>query len=126
MSKLEKNKSVSFLKKKLWKLFSKFIRERDKYTCFTCDRKAEGAGMHAGHFVTGATCPTELYFSEDNVHAQCYNCNINLSGNWVIYEERMKIKHGEEFTEQLKKSRFKLEKKDWQWYLDKIAYYESM
>lgn len=122
--KIEKLKSVSYLKKSLWKAFSKFIRERDNYTCFTCGKKAEGAGMHAGHFITGATCPTELYFSEMNVHAQCYHCNINLSGNWVIYEQKMLSKYGEEVVNTLKKSRFTIDKKDWSWYHEKIAHYE--
>jgi hypothetical protein len=126
MSKLEKDKSVSFLKKKLWKLFSKYIRERDKYTCFTCGKIADGSGMHAGHFITGATCPTELYFSETNVHAQCYHCNINLSGNWVIYEQKMLTKYGLETIDTLKKSRFVIDKKDWSWYHEKIAYYEGL
>lgn len=92
-------------RKKLWKLFSKFIRERDEYTCYTCGKQAEGSGMHAGHFITGATCPPSLYFDERNVHAQCYHCNINLSGNWVLYEERMLEDYGAEIVQELKDAR---------------------
>lgn len=119
--------STSKLRKDLWKLFSGFIRNRDNYTCFTCGRKAEGSGMHAGHFITGATCPTELYFDETNVHAQCYHCNINLSGNWVAYEKNMILKYGKKKVEALKKARFLLrDKKDWQWYEQKIKEYKAL
>ena len=115
------------LRKDLWTLFSKFTRNRDKYTCFTCGRKAEGSGMHAGHFITGSTCPTELYFNETNVHAQCYHCNINLSGNWVAYETNMIAKYGKKKVEALKKARFLLrDKKDWEWYEQKIKEYKAL
>lgn len=75
------------LHKKLWKLFSKFIRERDKYKCFTCGKTTYPA--QAGHYRTGATCRKYLFFDERNIHAQCYHCNINLSGNWYEYQKRM-------------------------------------
>lgn len=120
--------SITSLKKKLWKLFSKFIRERDAYVCFTCGKHATGSGMHAGHFITGATCPKSLFFDETNVHAQCYHCNINLSGNWVLYEAHMVTKYGKPHVEKLKHNRTLLmgEKKDTQWHLDKIKHYESL
>lgn len=119
--------SISVLKKKLWTKFSLFVRERDNYTCFTCGKQATGSGMHAGHFITGATCPVSLYFDETNVHAQCYHCNINLSGNWVIYEERMRAKYGNEIVDQLKLKRTLLmgEKKDSEWYKQLIHSYVS-
>ena len=81
--------SVSTLKKKLWKHFADYVKARDKYTCFTCGRKAEGAGLHAGHFIAKSVGGITLYFSEKNVHAQCYNCNINLSGNQWVYGKRL-------------------------------------
>lgn len=127
MSKLEKNKSVSFLRKKLWKTFSLYIRTRDAFKCFTCGKIAQGAGMHAAHFITGATCPTELYFDTRNVHAGCYHCNINLSGNWVIYEQRMIEKYGQKIVDELKKMRhIRNEKKDWIWYIEKQKEYEKL
>lgn len=122
-----KVKGISWHKKKLWSIFSKWIRERDNYTCFTCGKKAEGSGMHAGHFITGATCTAKLYFDEMNVHAQCYHDNINLSGNWVVYEKNMIEKYGKEKVDELK-SRRTLEmgeKVDIMWYQEKIKHYES-
>ena len=98
----KKPAGTRLLRKKLWTLFSLFIRQRDNYTCFTCNKQATGSGMHAGHFITGATCPPSLYFDETNVHAQCYHCNINLSGNWVRYEEKMKDLYGKRYVDKLK------------------------
>lgn len=82
------------LHKKLWPLFSKYIRERDNYTCITCGKKTYPA--QAGHYRTGATCKKYLYYDERNVHCQCYHCNINLSGNWYEYQRRMWATYGKE------------------------------
>lgn len=114
--------SISKLKAKLWKLFSLYIRQRDKYTCFTCGRKGEGSGMHAGHFVPKSIGGIALYFHEDNVHAQCYNCNINLSGNQYEYAKRLGIEKAEELLS-LKNHITKWTESD---YLEKISYYENL
>lgn len=86
----KKGKSkTSVLKRKLWEVFSKFIKERDLNVCFTCGRKAIGSGMHAGHFIPKSVGGITLYFHEENVHAQCYNCNINLGGNQYTYGQKL-------------------------------------
>jgi hypothetical protein len=118
--------SLGKLKKKLWTVFSAFIRARDNYTCFTCGRKAEGSGMHAGHFVSKAMSGFSLYFSEEAVNAQCYHCNINLSGNWLAYEEAMIRKHGKERTEAIKKlARVVTKSFTAEEYREKISYYQE-
>lgn len=66
--------------------------------------------MHAGHFVTNSTGGLALRYNEDNVHAQCYHCNINLSGNWVVYRERMVDRYGEKFVRELELSRHNIVK----------------
>lgn len=118
----KKSKSkISTLKRKLWKAFSLYIRERDKYTCFTCGRQAKGSGMHAGHFISKAIGGIALYFHEDNVHAQCYNCNINLGGNHYIYGKEL----GEERAEELYRIKNQVtEKWSEEDYLEKIEHYE--
>ena len=63
--------SLTQQKKKLWKYFSAYIRARDGYRCFTCDRFATGSGMHAGHFITNSVGGLGLRYEETNVHAQC-------------------------------------------------------
>lgn len=120
-------KSISKLKKDLWKLFSLYIRTRDNFTCVTCAKKGEGSQIHAGHFITGATCTAKLYFDEMNVHAQCYHCNINLSGNWVRYEAFMISQYGNGKVDELKLRRT-LEmghKVDTFWYEEKIKFYKE-
>lgn len=101
-----KQKSISSLKKKLWVVFSKYIRLRDNYTCFTCGRKGEGSGIHAGHFISKSVGGIALYFHVENVHAQCYNCNINLSGNQWEYGQRL----GKKTVEKLQKLRHETNK----------------
>ncbi len=124
-SKLRKKgkQKISVLKRKLWETFSKYIRERDKYTCFTCGRKGEGSGMHAGHFISKAIGGVELFFHEENVHAQCYNCNINLGGNQWIYGQRL----GKETVDKLYEIKNKVISK---WteddYINKQNYYGNL
>lgn len=116
-----KKKTVGYYKKKLWTLFSLFIRQRDNYVCFTCGRKAEGSGAHAGHFVPKSVGGLALYFHEENVHCQCYNCNINLGGNQYIYGEKL----GKEKADYLYSLKGKITKWTIEDYLQKIEYYKS-
>lgn len=108
IKKLAKQKSLSQLKKILWQHFSLFIRRRDNYTCFTCGRKGEGSGIHAGHFINKSIGGVMLYFNEENVNAQCYRCNIHLGGNIWEYGQRL----GAEKVETL--YRIREQYKDWQ------------
>lgn len=91
-----KKKTPGKLKKELWKHFSLYIRQRDNFTCFTCGRRGTGGGMHAGHFISKAAGGLALYFHEENVHAQCYHCNINLGGNQYEYAKRLGLEKAEE------------------------------
>lgn len=120
--KTKKKPSISSLKKKLWTEFSIYIRNRDKWTCFTCGRKAEGSGLHAGHFISKSVGGISLYFHEENVNAQCYNCNINLSGNIWEYGQRL----GQEKVDKL----YKIKNETAKWsiydYQEKILYYKGL
>lgn len=84
-----KKKTPAQLKKRLWLVFSKYIRFRDKGICFICGRYAEGSGYHAGHFIPKSIGGLALYFHEDNVHGCCYHCNINLGGNLYLYGKKL-------------------------------------
>ena len=99
-----KEKSVSFYKKLAWKIFSRWIRARDNYTCFTCGTKypaEEGYKMHGGHFVSRLHSAT--FFSEINVNAQCYACNIIKKGNAGEYAFRLIEKYGKDKFDELVK-----------------------
>jgi 5-methylcytosine-specific restriction endonuclease McrA len=102
LRKTAKKHTLNWYKKKFWVVFSLYIRTRDNFTCVTCGKKGEGKGMHAGHYITKSVGGLSLYFHEQNVHAQCYHCNINLSGNWTAYEEFIIKTYGEEVDKELK------------------------
>lgn len=112
---------ISRLKKKLWTLFSEYIRSRDGNICFVCGRRAEGSGYHAGHFIPKSVGGIALYFHEDNVHGCCYNCNINLGGNLWEYGQKL----GPERVFQLYSLKGRLTKVDQDWYLNKIEEYKK-
>lgn len=92
----KKRNSVSFLKKKAWDIFSKYIRTRDCLAsqgsrefgnCFTCNKVYPIGKLQAGHFVDGRMKP--VLFNEDIVHSQCYGCNISKKGNKEEYIPKM-------------------------------------
>lgn len=120
--KKKKVESVGSLKKKLWKVFSEYIRKRDKNICFICNKFATGSAYHAGHFIPKSIGGLALYFHEDNVHGCCYHCNINLGGN--LYEYGMKL--GEERVKQLYLLKGLTTKWGAEEYKQKIIYYTNL
>jgi hypothetical protein len=86
-----RKESVNAWKKKAWTVFSKWIRERDKYTCYTCGKVKEPTShasfMHAGHFISRTHNAT--LFHPDNSHAQYYYCNVRERGNIGEYAYRL-------------------------------------
>ena len=76
----------------LWPVFSKYIRTRDcvKTTgsplhgrCVTCGKLYPISKLQAGHFIPGRY--DAILFDEEQVHAQCYRCNMKLQGMWHKY-----------------------------------------
>ena len=89
-------------KKKLWVLFSIFIRMRDCLLttgskdwglCITCKKRYHFKMLQAGHFVPGRH--NAGLFSERGTHAQCYYCNITLKGNTLRYRREIIKMYGE-------------------------------
>lgn len=100
--KKKSKKTLTQVKKKLWTLFSIYIRMRDglKTTgstewalCITCSKRYHFKLLQAGHFVAGRH--SSNLFSERGVHAQCYNCNINLRGGTLEYRRKIIELYGE-------------------------------
>lgn len=87
--------SITKLKKELWKWFSLYVRTRDKYRCFTCDRYAKGSGLHAGHFISNSTGGLGLRYEETNVHAQCLTSKSNILRLNGVYAPISDIKVGD-------------------------------
>ena len=83
-----------------WQEFSRYIRNRDNYTCVTCGRKDESRNMHAGHFIQ-ASGRLILFFDETNVNAQCIGCNLYMSGNLIKYSLFIREKYGETYDKEL-------------------------
>jgi len=107
----KKPKTVSWWKKEVWKVFSKYIRLRDAIAygstteapCCTCGRiyPISGVGcLQGGHFVPSRH--NSYLFDEECVHAQCYHCNVGLKGNFVPYEDFMLKKYGQETIDRFK------------------------
>ena len=83
-----------------WTAFANFIKKRDKYTCITCGRRGEGSQMNAGHFVS-ASGHLSVLFSEENVFAQCTNCNIRGDEYKGIYTLKLIDRFGREYVDNL-------------------------
>jgi len=58
--------------------------------------------MQAGHFIASAQGNATRYL-EDNVHGQCYRCNINLGGNGAEYYPFMVEQYGLERVNELRR-----------------------
>lgn len=105
-----KVKTLSKVKKKCWTEFSIYIRKRDGLEttgsiewamCITCGKRYHYKMLQAGHFIAGRH--NAGLFSEKGTHAQCYNCNINLKGNTLVYRRALIVKYGEGIDEQLER-----------------------
>lgn len=101
----KKSVSVTVLKSKLWKIISEYIRRKyadsDGFCkCTTCDTRKQWKELQAGHYVpSGAS--SYLRYVENNIHPQCYHCNINLGSNPIEYRIYMVKTYGEKFVEQM-------------------------
>ena len=118
-----KVKTLTWYKKKLDVVFSKYIRERDKHTCFTCGLVMEPNRSQNGHFAPRQYLA--LRFDERNCNCQCYACNMLYNGQPSAYAIRLKAKYGDSIIEELEQSRLKTMKLDAIWYAEKIAYYQA-
>lgn len=117
----KRKKTLSQLKKILWKVFTAWVKKEGGNICFTCGVFCEGKNCHGGHFIKKSICGIELYFSPANVKIQCYKCNIFLDGNQYEFGIRL----GEKTVAELKK--IQRETKDTVWtrqqYEEKIKFY---
>lgn len=103
-----KQPKISTLKRKVWKLFSEYIRLRDCLRttglpdygkCITCSKTIPRKLLQAGHFISGRH--NANLFNEEGCHAQCYNCNINLRGATLEYRRKIVELYGAGYDEYL-------------------------
>ena len=102
VKKKRKRASVKTEKDKAWTFFSRYIRLRDCLEttgsikiglCCTCNHVVDYKKSQAGHFIPGRG--GAILFLENNVHLQCYSCNVCMHGNMIEYLEFMKKKFGD-------------------------------
>jgi len=98
-----RTKTLKSAKKKAWDSFSLYIRTRDCLRttncasfglCFTCGKRLHIKLLQAGHLIAGRHNAGLL--DEQGVQAQCYNCNINLKGNTLIFRRRINELYGKD------------------------------
>ncbi len=126
--KRHKKSELKKLKERLWQLCREITIKRDGSDCFTCNSKdLQGSNRQLGHFISSSICSTELRYDLKNLRIQCYACNINKSGNWLAYENRLIREYGEEYVKELKerneKTKGRMYRQDW--YEGKIKEYEG-
>ena len=96
---VKKRSNTRILRDKAWKVFADWIKNRDQWTCITCGKKAEGIFMNAGHFIHGR----HMDFIEENISAQCSQCNKWKHGNLAVYAIMIDRKWGAGTAEKLYK-----------------------
>jgi len=114
---------ISTLDRKLWKLFSVYIRKRDRThgeyaPCISCGKMHLWKDLDAGHFINRRH--KTVKYHEKNVSAQCRVCNRFEEGNQFAYSKGLIKKYGEGVIKELevaKQSKVTITK---MWYLGMI------
>lgn len=91
----KKAKSISWLKKEADRVFSIWIRNRDK-RCVTCGNRNN---LQNGHYVSRSI--NILRYDERNCNAQCVGCNVFKRGNMDEYALFMIRTYGEAILSEL-------------------------
>jgi len=78
-------------KKKAWKVFSAWIRNRDPYCVTHLVMGKKVPTQNAGHFWHAV-----LDFDEENINGQCINCNKWNSGRLAEYSKYLLQKIGKD------------------------------
>ncbi|MFP4461620.1 MAG: recombination protein NinG [Thermotogota bacterium] len=92
-----KNKSTSWLKEELWRLFSLWIRQKEAdengiVRCSTCGAFRHWRYLDAGHYMSRRHLSTK--YNEKNVHPQCKQCNGPYSGEQALMARFIDKKYG--------------------------------
>lgn len=97
INKVKKDKSpLQKFRDKTWKFWSRYVRLKENYICFTCGRQKDKKTTDAGHYKHG-----KLDFDEMNVHCQCNYCNQHLHGDLGTYNMKLIDKYGKKDVDDL-------------------------
>jgi len=98
--------TIPKLKKKLDRIFSRYIRLRDRVDtlvkqgrCITCGKLIQLKQAHAGHFQSRRFGATRYH--EKNVHLQCAGCNCFNAGEQYKYSKAIDQMYGDGTAEEL-------------------------
>jgi hypothetical protein len=126
--KMKRLPSLPTLNKKLWKIFSEYIRRKDAdengmVKCIACGALKHWKEIHAGHYIP-KSISLALRFDEVNVNPQCVGCNMFRHGNLTQYAISLRLKHGEHILEALDVARregqnMKMTRTDYEWLIGK-------
>ena len=99
-----KKPTVSSQKKKLDRIFSEYIRQRDSdengyVRCYCCGKILRWQESQNMHFIPRQH--TALRYNEINCHAGCVKCNYYNNGNIEAYAVHLKKDYGEDIVERL-------------------------
>ena len=119
-----KPKTLSKYKKEFDAIFSKFIRIRDKDTCYTCGLVMEHNKSQNGHFVPRQYLATR--WDERNCNCQCYACNILYNGQPSAYALQLEKQYGKGIVQELESMRKTITKLKEPYYLENIAKYKAL
>ncbi len=101
--KKKKLKSLKSLKNKADQLFSRFIRERDRHTCYTCGKVIQANESQNGHYISRKYL---FYrYDERNCHCQCVGCNVFGKGNMTVYSLKMLENYKYAFLVEIEKNK---------------------
>jgi hypothetical protein len=101
-------KSIIKIRDKADNVFSKFIRNRDNHTCYTCGKQMKPSESQCGHYESRSHLGTR--YSEENCHCQCVGCNVFKKGNYPIYALRLQEEYGKDILEKLHREAMTIKK----------------
>lgn len=105
-----KTRTLAQQKQKTQDAVNRFVRLRDCYlttgglefgVCCTCGAKVEFKSSQAGHFMQGLHNSTRYLL--ENIHLQCYSCNIGRNANLYQYTKFMYKTYGKGFVDSLER-----------------------
>lgn len=99
-----KSTDIATMKNKAQDVVNEYIRLRDGKICISCGFVGDGRKWDAGHYLPRGR-NSLLRYHEDNIHAQCVQCNRYKSGNLVEYRANLINKIGLEKVEWLESNR---------------------
>ncbi len=108
---MAKRVGIAQLDRKLWPIFSQYIRRRNAdedgiVYCFTCGVRKHWKQVDAGHFVSRNA--KAVKYSEINVQQQCKSCNGFHGGMAYEFGKRLDELYGEGTAENLEAQRFSI------------------